>query len=68
MYRGKDEQDRYLEHFPYEGIPIWLFWGEIRRAKYIPVGPPEGHHKHASARDLIGFWAQRQTAETKLNF
>jgi hypothetical protein len=25
MYRGKDEQDTYLEHLPYIGLLFWLF-------------------------------------------
>jgi hypothetical protein len=38
MYRGKEEQNRYLEHFPYVDILFWLFGGEIRRATYT-CGP-----------------------------
>jgi hypothetical protein len=84
MYRGKEEQNRYLEHFPYVDILFWLFGGEIRRATYT-CGPSKStaicpvsstaaakatiSHKHASARDLIGFcWIERQKAEKKLNF
>jgi hypothetical protein len=49
-------------------IYLWTVQIDVDLSSFFN-GFGKGHHQHASARDLIGFcWAERQKAETKLNF